>query len=491
MSALHVTYRLEDRPGSPALTIHLTPGDDGHPPHQRLRELHRAAEQWCRGEHFVASDLATDPPPATLRKEIGDYIYAGGEVNGGRLQRHLDQLLDLGRLHTFAPRPGAPAEGPDLIAREREVDALSQRLAKGGSVHLRAPRRYGKTSLLLAVTRELEKHRPALLIDVSSRPSVPSFLVTVARAALDRSALREPIIELPHLTDWPPPGADPLAKSQAASRLHRSLSEDRWRFGRQLFHTLGQAGSVLLVDEFSIFLRRALADDREEALRLLDLLLEFRRASKPLCQGFAGSSGLTAYLRFHALTEVLGDLVPVDLDPLNPEPARVLAEELMYAEDRVPSPETLDAILETIGEPIPYWIHALVGALCEEAVGIPSPPPALVRKAYESRILGTRGSGHFKAYRVSEQAYPPALAPHAASLLTEIARSPEGRAESELEALFLDRVPEEHRQDLPAVLACLAEDYDLVAANARWRMRSKVLRDRWLQAEPWLTSGGG
>ncbi len=39
------------------------------------------------------------------------------------------------------------------------------------------------------------------------------------------------------------------------------------------------------------------------------------------------------------------------------------------------------------------------------------------------------------------------------------------------------------------LITCLEEDYDLVKSEGSYRMRSKVLADRWRLGEPWLTQG--
>ncbi|MDR3555613.1 MAG: hypothetical protein P4L55_12725 [Syntrophobacteraceae bacterium] len=39
------------------------------------------------------------------------------------------------------------------------------------------------------------------------------------------------------------------------------------------------------------------------------------------------------------------------------------------------------------------------------------------------------------------------------------------------------------------LMTCLEEDYDLVRIGEGWRMRSKVLAERWRLGEPWLTGG--
>jgi hypothetical protein len=142
-------------------------------------------------------------------------------------------------------------------------------------------------------------------------------------------------------------------------------------------------------------------------------------------------------------------------------------------------------MLAVLGEPIPYFVHALAGAIVDESQN-DTVSPEIVDRAYSRRILGDRGSHLFRIYRMGDQSYPRSLLRASEALLREMARSPEGAAESELRKVFEKRT----RADASAfepLIACLQEDFDLVPEDDRWRMRSKVLRDRWALGERWLT----
>ena len=51
---------------------------------------------------------------------------------------------------------GKPVIGKDLIGREEEIKLIMQTVLEGQSVVLIAPRRFGKTSLLLEALRRLK-----------------------------------------------------------------------------------------------------------------------------------------------------------------------------------------------------------------------------------------------------------------------------------------------------------------------------------------------
>jgi hypothetical protein len=470
------------------LSVHLEQDRFALQPHEWLRDLHLAADLWraTNPEVFLRSELGIEPEPGCKRVHLPAYLFGSGAVNGSRLGRHLTTIRTSGHIHRFTVRPGSPVEGADLVGRKGRITDLL-RILDTGSAHLRAPRRYGKTSLLRHIEKQLSATgRPCLLTDLSTSHTVVGFLVTLARAAMDSSSCRAAVASLPELAGWPAREASPVEKSGAFDRLRDRIGSNPWSFGRRLLEALGESGGIVLLDEFSVFLRRAHAQTPEEARHLADLLAASRRSGSPTRQVFAGSAGLTSYIHFHGLEESFGGLIPLDLPPLAASEAAMLVEELLYGEGRMPSPEVTARIEATIGEPIPYFLHTVVNAVLQENSDGPV-TPAEVDRAYSERVLGTSGNDLFKVYSLRSQPYPPELLRASARLLQELADRPEGVEATELRRIFgrTSSAPDEDRFE--PLLSCLQEDYDLVEREDRWLMRCKVLRDRWALRVPWLT----
>ncbi len=492
MTALYVTYNLESQNGGRiALAIHLQQQEDeGMPTHEFLRELHKTVDVWSesRPEIFVRSDLGVAPGPGAVRRVLSDYQYAGGAVNGGRLRRHLDMLLEDGRIHTFSLRPGAPVEGRDLVGRQTALMALRQRL-KSGSVHLTAPRRYGKTSTLRQLKKILvEEEKPCLYVDVSPGISASWLLVTLVQEAMEAPPCRRSLMTLPELADWPELDAGPRQTSLAGRRLEESLNPNVRSAGRRILDALGTADTILLVDEFSIFLRRALDQSLEEAKMIAEIMARSRCGPEPTHQVLAGSAGLNSFLLFHDLAAHFADLEGVALAPLEPQDAAVLIEELLYGERQSPSPEVVEEILAQVGAPIPFFLHVLIDAIREKSTETGRLDADAVRWAYRVGLLGSRGNSHFREYKLDHQPYPDTLLKAATDLLLEVARESAGAPKERLRQVFVKSAPSP--DDFEPLLSCLQEDYDLAERDGRWAMRSKVLRERWSQEEPWLTGGG-
>lgn len=495
MTALYATYSLELQDGGcKALAIHLQQGEEEEmPTHELLRELHRAVNLWseARPEIFVRSDLAVEPGPGAVRRVLADYRYAGGAVNGNRLARHLESLVEDDRIHTFSLRPGAPVEGRDLVGRQTALAELRKRLDRG-SVHLAAPRRYGKTSVLRQLKRILaDEERPCLYIDVSPGISASWFLVTLVQEAMEDPHCRHSLAGLPELADWPEPDTGPRQRSLAGQRLEKSLSPNVRSAGRRILDALAASGTILLVDEFSVFLRRALNKSEEEAKVIAEILARSRSPAEPTTrQVLAGSAGLSSFLHVDGLVDPFADLKRVPLRPLEHQDATVLAEELLYGERLKPSAEIVREILAQVGAPIPFFLHALIDAIREKSAETGRLDAETVRWAYRVGLLGSRGTNYFREYKLDHRPYPKRLHKAAEDLLREVARQPDGISTERLRQLFIKNAQAEDKDRFEYLLRCLEEDYDLTKHDGRWAMRSKVLRERWSQEEPWLTAGG-
>lgn len=483
MTPTRIAYTLETGPRRPTIAVRLDTGAP-LPPAALLRLFHGATGAWEQANRGTTVRSALDgvTPSGTVHAAAADYLYADDTFNAQRFQRHLSMLAEHGSIHRFVPHPGAPVEGRDLWGRDRERASLLECIRRG-SCHVQAPRRYGKTSLLRSLEQRMARDgRPALLVDVSACANPAEFFTTIVAEAMDLPALRSPLSGVAReLHAWPAagPAADADQRSLARTRLLASIEGDPVRFGGRLFDRMASAQTILMIDEFSLFLRTMLRRSSGETEPLLGLLLEARRRSPPLRQVVAGSAGLTSFARFHGLGDFLEDLTPLPVEPLDVSHGKALAEELIYGAGLRPSPGLAAAVLTDIGPPVPYFIHALCDAARAQAGGAAIVDEATVHAAYRERVLGPVGNQLFRVYRLDHQPYPDSLRRAAACILAGVARSPRGSTRAAL-AEACRRDCSEAMPEFESLLACLTEDYDLERNGIRWRFRSKALRERWL-----------
>ncbi|GEM_PF-5524892 len=482
MNPLVVSYLFSAK--KVGLSIRL---DRSGSPADRVQELHQAVGAWARDARVsFVPEISAAPLPGAIPTDMDQYLFADGAFNPGRLGRHLSMLLEDGQIHRYSIRPGAPMEGRDLMGREDVIAELRDAAAQGRSCHLRAPRRYGKTSVLKRLQNDLgQSGRPCLFADLSPGTSVAWFWVTLAQSAASTDATREAVLALPELTDWPAIGAAPSSVGEASRRLASRLGANPWSFGQRLLAALAQVEAALLLDEFSVFLRASMQEDEQGLRQLARMLQASRRASPATRQILSGSAGLAKYILFHGLESSFDDLHPVELPPFSEARCRELAEELLYGAGVSPMPDAVTRLAE-LGGPVPYFIHLLADAVVLDHRSGPLAQEQ-VDLAYRERVLGPWANASFRAFSLGHQPYPHGLRRVATDLLRLIAREADGATLDSLRKRF-EQEPEREIA-LDSLLACLQEDFDLVQDRDRLRMRCRPLRDRWALQEGWLTEG--
>ncbi len=402
-------------------------------------------------------------------RTIEDYLWADGTLNLERFARHLRQLQGGSPIHHFRPRTHVAA-GPDLVDREGKLAELTDLLQRG-SCHLRAPRRYGKTSLLRRLAEELPA---ALRVDLSEVDGLRELAAKLLREALRVQAAASALRRVrPALALWGEAGVGSAAQEATIRAL--TQSGDDFGLVEELLGALADAGVVLLLDEFSLFLRGLENRSPVRLAPFLDACSALRtRDERPLRWVVAGSTGLSGYVRLMGLEQHLADLTAVDVPPLSGAPARILVEELLYGAGKQPASDVPDALVERVGESAPYFLHALASEAIDEVGARRAVTVDDIERAYQQRLLGSAGGEYFKPFRVDGRPYPDALRRVAAGILRAIARSRGPLPGAEIAARY--GVPSEH---IDSWMTCLEEDYDLVREETGWRMRSPVLAERW------------
>lgn len=461
-------YAISWRDGGRPCAIDLVGAPEGRKG-ELVGRLAEAVKSFGSG---ARTDLVAAPGAGACLARLGDYLWADLEFNGVRLQRHLRALRADEEPHLFTLRTGVPAEGGDLVGREAPLADARRRLEAGTSLHLMAPRRYGKTSFLRRLARDLRSSgRRVVVIDAENLATVGAFAVALAEQAL-RDGM-ESLRALPELRGWPLPDASAAVRLAAKEALRASLGAVPVAFLKQVLRVLGGEGVVLCIDEFSRFLLNC---PRADVARGMSAFHEARVDGGPTTI-VAGSSGLRSFIASTAMSGAFDDLGVLSLEPLEQESAGVLVEELLYGHGRPPTPIVVAAVLERLGAPVPYFLQALVHHTLAEAQG--ALDISAVDRAYRNRLLDVEGNEFFRPFRLQERGYRDAWRGPAARILARLARSETPVPVAELRALCPD--------DFATLIAALSEDYDIVESDGAASLRSKVLRERWALRESWLT----
>lgn len=92
---------------------------------------------------------------------------------------------------------GKPVTGKNLIGRDKELKEIETYLNMGQSVVLIAPRRYGKTSLMLEIIRRFKRKGDFVLYtDIFSTPDIYNLAADITKGVLQNRKLNFTIHQL-------------------------------------------------------------------------------------------------------------------------------------------------------------------------------------------------------------------------------------------------------------------------------------------------------
>lgn len=384
-------------------------------------------------------------------------------------------------------RTGKPVRNQDFFGRSAEIAELWH-LVERDNVLMLAPRRVGKTSVLFRMRDEPLEGWKCVYLTVEAVDSEARFIARL---------LKEVYKLKPKGTFWSKLGAtihgvlEHLGSVDAGPvelKLTEAITRDWQEVGDTLLRLLGgiEARTLLLIDEFPIFVRRLLEreDGHERARLLLDWFREVRLDSSvedaEVHFLLAGSIGLDAVVNRVQMTGTINDLEVFRLGPFSLEQADRFLELLGEAEDMPLTPEVRERLLSHVTWRIPYHLQLMFSEI-HRAVRFRGKAldPGLVDEAYES-MLDPNKRKHFAHW--DERLRDPLLAPGErdllAALLAAAARDPAGIGLDTARQIRAEVAP---TLDEEPLLLGLGHDGYLVEDGSRWRFASSLLKDWWLK----------
>lgn len=384
---------------------------------------------------------------------------------------------------------GMPVQDENFYDREREIQKLWVYL-EHNNVLLLAPRRVGKTSLMLRLYEQApSKNLVAGYISVSDATTELDFV----RQLTDAIWTIEPAkARLERLADGGLGQFFKRIKKLDVFGFSFELSEaasDKWRtVGEALVGILAELEQcvLLMVDELPVFVLELAQQDPTGArarqfLTWLRKLRETPIVSKRLRWLLAGSIGLDTVARRWKLSKTIGDLkVYNDLGPFSRVTAQSFLSELSQSYLLPMSQEAKDQICDRLLWLLPYHVQLLFSELrdhcgdhqCAATVEI-------VDTAYE-KILANRPYFDHWEQRLHEE-LGELEAKQATDLLNVAARDPNGATLDTLHAALTKHIQDYDERDekLGYLLDILCGDGYLTAHDDRWRFNSPLLRDYW------------
>ena len=307
---------------------------------------------------------------------------------------------------------GQAVVGDDLYGRGYELAALWERLEAGEHVLLLAPRRVGKTSLMLEMERRPHPNWHVLYIDVEGAADAADLFADILAQLASHPTYRRGLENIPgwqaaknilNAADFSAKARVGELKVEFASAMRTDWHRRADQIRARLAATEADERLLVIIDELPLLVAR-LANNggRQDAELLLSKLREWRQA--PDLRGrvvtlAGGSIGLEGVVQRAGLSGIINDLVPFHLEAWSASTARQFLCEIGRSSEFPLGEATVEQILALLYDPVPYHLQLFFHALRDECRGNPaSITPALVNGCFEQRLAGASGTAHLDHY---------------------------------------------------------------------------------------------
>ena len=303
---------------------------------------------------------------------------------------------------------GSPVRGINFFERAREVERITNSLKNGNHIQITAPRRIGKTSILLhLLDNDIAGHH-YVYVDTESIADEQSFYQKLLMEVLKN----DKISRSQKLTAGFKNGANRFfERIKSVSLLNAGIAFNNEASTRDYCDEFedfltGYAGTedaelVILIDEFPQTIENIRKNSSEQsAIQFLQRKRALRlhpEISKKVKFIYTGSIGLNQTVSVLGATATINDLNSIEVGPLNEKEAKNLFRRLLENNERTVDASAEECLQEILQWYIPFHIQLLV----QETVNITANNELItaetVKKAL-NRIIDLRYQNHFDHY---------------------------------------------------------------------------------------------
>ena len=385
---------------------------------------------------------------------------------------------------------GQAVVGDDLYGREYELAQLWERLEQGEHILMLAPRRVGKTSLMLEIRRAPRRNWDVFYVDVESGEGPADCVAAILAALASDPRYRSRFQTIPFSNAI----REALGHLQSVSistdvlrvELKAAIGREWKRAADELQSRLtslphADTNLLIIIDELPLLVSRMLRapEGKRDAEHLMSLLRHWRQA--PDLGGrvhtlIGGSIGLEGVLRRAGLSGSINDLAPFRLDSWDSPTATKFLGELGRSCDFQLDDVSVAQMLDLLLDPVPYHVQLFFSALRDTSKGqLSRISPEVIQQCFSNRLAGASGTAHLDHYSARlEIAFDEREHETAREILGRACRREDGAALSDIEDLR-----SRHEPTYLSVLHDLDADGYVKREDGRLKFRSNLLREWW------------
>ena len=388
---------------------------------------------------------------------------------------------------------GNIAKGKDLWDRQKEMKTIWKAVEKS-SVLLKAPRRFGKTSIMYRIYEKPKNGYKVFFYDAEGINHPLDFICALMSEILKDSIIRRKLKLMADSIKRLAGQIDEIEIVDLRFKIKEEIKSDWKTKGESLISSLsGYKGKIIfLIDELPVLINR-IADKHNKELAQ-DFLHWFRgiRQMPELSHirwVAGGSIGIEHILeKVKAGTKAINDFQIIRVGVFSEKDGQEYIKALLENEGKLKKAlnKIADIFLEIVGAPVPYFIQILAYESLNEMrrLGKKSLSKEIIKKAYYEEVLGPASRTYFEHYftRLKDY-YDGEMELIAKRLILEIART--GKQEKkELFKLFRQLSKGELSDEKFSYLMADLENDFYVSYDFRsktYKFTTNVLKDWWLR----------
>ncbi len=377
---------------------------------------------------------------------------------------------------------GPMATGLNFYNRKEKVEEIWNDLQEGKNLLLRAPRRYGKSSLLDRISKIPPSGWRVCYVDLEGGESSEDFVEQILKGMIQKQDCN---IYLPrHLSDlqiW----KQSEGKKLNTLREERRRIRENWKeYAEALFTKMGsgQERFLLILDEVSFLVEDMISLHKEYKDKVNDLLAWFREVREKagdLSFILSGSEHLPTFLESFDIEGRLDDLETIHLGLFGRQTAREFIFLALAGKKIVVRSAEIDLILDLMGDPIPYFLQLFLdtlGRFCRERQGLGADE---IEAVYYRELLGPGSKRYFESIQKQLERYNRYGERNRAGAerLLDALAVKDSVDRGDIEAIWQDATGS--RNKFEVILGILQDDFYIEIDDGQVSFSSKLLKDWW------------
>jgi len=306
---------------------------------------------------------------------------------------------------------GAMATGSTFYDRRDKIKEIWKDLEKGNNILLRAPRRYGKSSMLHHISRNPPEKWRVCFVDLEGGKSPEDFVEYLLVKGIFME--KDCNLYLPNrLSVLDIHGKTEIEKTDIIRQERKKIRQDCQSYAKELFSSIednsGGDRFLFILDEFT-FLIEDMLEANENNPDTVNVLLEWFRGIRDKTGRIqfvlSGSEHLPTFLKRSKINGSLEDLNEVHLDLFDEKTSREFVFLVLSGQKIVALRSEIDHILRLMGSPIPYFLQLFLDAIyrkCKEGRRLSLHE---IENVYYGELLGSGSKRYFESIRKQLERY--------------------------------------------------------------------------------------